>query len=131
VKTILILEDEQDVRESISYYFEDRLWQPLQVESAEQALELLRTVTPDAAVVDVRLPGIDGNDFIRKASQLSPITVFVICTGSLEYCVPPDMERLPGVSNHLFKKPLARITKMEKEILLLLQSFHRKETGNE
>jgi CheY-like chemotaxis protein len=67
MKTILILDDEKVVRESFLDYFEDHLWNPVQAESGEQALELLKKESPVVAIVDVRLPGMDGNVFIRKS----------------------------------------------------------------
>ena len=41
MKTILILDDEQAVRESFSDYFEDRQWHTILAESGEQALKLI------------------------------------------------------------------------------------------
>ncbi|MDM8542898.1 response regulator [Desulfococcaceae bacterium HSG9] len=131
MKTILILDDEQAVRDSFADYFEDRLWQTIQVESAEEALELLETESPDAAIVDVRLPGMDGNDFIRKAYRRSPKTVFVICSGSPEYLVPADLMKLSCVSNHLFKKPVTRMADLEKEVFQMIEYMHEKENKNE
>ncbi len=125
MKTILILDDEQDVRNSFADYFEDCLWLSVQAESAEEALDMLATESPDAAIVDVRLPGMDGNDFIRKACQYSPKTVFVICSGSPEYLVPPDLMELPCVSNRLFKKPVTRMADMEKAVLQTIEYINR------
>jgi len=131
MKTILIIDDEQAVRDSFVDYFEDCLWHPVQAESAEEALALLKDESPDAAVVDVRLPGMDGNDFIRKAYQGSPKTAFVICTGSPEFRVPPDLMKLPRVSNRLFKKPVARMADLEKAILQIIRYIYGKENDNE
>jgi len=131
VKTILILDDEQAVRNSFADYFEDNLWQPLEVESAEEALDMLETESIDAAIVDVRLPGMDGNDFIRNAYRSCPKTVFVICSGSPEYLVPPDLLKLPRVSNHLFKKPVTRMADLEKEVLRTIEDINRKDGKDE
>jgi len=131
MKTILILDDEQAVRNSFADYFEDRLWRPVQAESAEEALELIETESPDAAVVDVRLPGMDGNDFIRKACRRNQETAFVICTGSPEYIVPLDLQDFPCVSNRLFKKPVTRMIDLEKTILQTIEYIHEKEIDDE
>ncbi len=131
MKTILILDDEQAVRNSFADYFEDNLWLPLQAKSAEEALELLETESLDAAIVDVRLPGMDGNDFIRNAYRRSLKTVYVICSGSPEYCVPPDLMELPCVSNRLFKKPVNRMADLEKEVLRTIEYINRKEIKGE
>ena len=46
MNTILILDDEQAVRQSLVDYFEDILWNTVQAESAEEALELLKQEKP-------------------------------------------------------------------------------------
>ncbi|PCH61150.1 MAG: response regulator, partial [Gammaproteobacteria bacterium] len=69
MNTILILDDEDVVRQSFVDYFEDNLWRVVQAETAEQALDLLETEQPEVALVDIRLPGIDGDEFIREAIE--------------------------------------------------------------
>lgn len=121
MKRILILDDEPAVRQSFMDYFEDRLWFPVQAGSGEEALALLMQERQMAAIVDVRLPGMDGNDFIRSASLLYPSMGFVVCTGSPEYHLPPDLQDLANVSNRIFKKPIRDLMELESEALRLIQ----------
>lgn len=116
MNTIMILDDERVLREAFAAYFEDRLWQPILAESAEEALQLLETETPAAVLVDIRLPGMDGDDFIRKACQLEHKMAFVICTGSPEYIVPSDLGECTQVADQIFRKPVARLVDLENEI---------------
>jgi len=121
MKTILILDDEQIVRDSLSDYFEDRLWRSVQAQSAEEALELLENESPDAVVVDVRLGGMDGDVFIRTARVKYPKLAFVICTGSPAYAVPDDLQGLTQVSTNLFKKPVVVMADLEADILQVIE----------
>ncbi len=125
IKTVLIVDDETFIRQSFSDYFEDHLWQTLQAESGEQAMEILEKESPEGAVVDIRLGGMDGDDFIRKAYKKKPKMAFVICTGSPEYDVPADLLKLPCVSNHLFRKPVTDMTELEMELLLLIAGINK------
>ena len=127
MKTILILDDEPAVRQSIADFFEDCLWWPIQAGSAEEALQLLATEVPAAAVVDVRLPGMDGNTFIREVWQRGIKMAFVICTGSPEYDMPEDLLALPFVSDQLYKKPVTNMADMEREILHLIELVEQME----
>ncbi len=127
MKTILILDDERIVRDSFADYFEDRLWRAVRAQSAEQALELLESESPDAVVVDVRLSGMDGDAFIREACVKKPEMAFVICTGSPTYNVPDDLLELPQVSNYLFLKPVIVMADMEEDILRIIE--HMKKRG--
>lgn len=120
MKTILILDDEQVVRHSFVDYFEDNLWRVFQAESAEDALVLLETMPSNAAIVDMRLPGMDGNAFIRQAHHRYPEMVFVICTGSPEYRVPDDLLLLSRVSSRLYRKPVKDIGEIEREVIKLM-----------
>ena len=112
-KTVLIVDDETFVRQSLVDYFEDRLWRTLAAESGERALEILDGESPSGAIVDIRLGGMDGNTFIRRATVKRPDLVFVICTGSPEYEVPADLLALPCVCNTIHRKPVINISDLE------------------
>ena len=121
VKTILILDDESAVRRSFCDFFEDHLWEPVPAASGEEALALLQQhLQPLAAIVDVRLPGIDGNEFIRQASQLRTPMKFVVCTGSPEYLIPDDLRQVAGLCPRVFTKPVIDMQELEREINRLI-----------
>ncbi len=131
MKTILILDDEQVLRDAYVDYFEDYLWEPISAGSAEEALELLESISPAAAVVDVRLPGMDGSEFIRRVLKQNSSIAFVICTGSPEYIVPPDLLGFPCVSERLFKKPIANLAVVEEEIQRIVRQIEGMENEDD
>ncbi|MCB1760060.1 MAG: response regulator [Gammaproteobacteria bacterium] len=120
MQSILVLDDEPIVRQSLVDYFEDRAWDPLEADSGEAALLLLENGQPDAAIVDIRLPGMDGNEFIRSACRRYPRMVFLICTGSPEFTVPQDLQAEPNVCNEIFRKPVDDLARLESETLRLI-----------
>ena len=122
VKKVLFVDDEINIRQSFADYFEDNLWETLQAENGEQALEILRTEAPQGAVVDIRMGGMDGNAFIREAYEKNPDLNFIICTGSPEYDVPPDLKALPRVSDTLFRKPVANLSELELTLSRLIET---------
>ncbi len=123
-KTILLVDDETNIRQSFADYFEDNLWIALQAENGEQALELLETQSPDGAVVDIRMGGMDGHAFIRSAYTKKPDMGFIICTGSPEYDVPADLKEKMRVSNTLFRKPVANMEELEQTLTSLIDEIH-------
>jgi YesN/AraC family two-component response regulator len=127
LKTVLIVDDEAIIRQSFVDYFEDRLWRPLQAEGGERALELMQVESPDGVVVDIRLKGMDGDDFIREAYRKKPKTAFVICTGSPEYDIPADLLKLSGVSEHIFRKPVTDMAELEKTLIRLITNIETKQ----
>ena len=116
MKALLILDDEQILREAFAAYFEDRSWQPIIAANAEEALQILIGQSPAAVLVDIRLSGMGGNEFIRKARMLYPNLAFVIYTGSHEYEIPPDIREYPQVSPRVFRKPISNLVELENEI---------------
>ena len=66
-KHFLILDDEESIRQSIAAYMEDDGYIVFQAGSGEEALEIVKNNVIDEAVVDIRLPGMDGNTFMIEA----------------------------------------------------------------
>ncbi len=119
-KKLLIIDDDHIVRESLICFFEDKGWQVTAFSTAEKGLNFLQQLDPAAAIVDIRLPGLDGNVFMREALKMLPQLVILVCTGSPEYSLPHELQSVPNVSNHIFFKPVSNMEKFEAEILRLL-----------
>ncbi len=115
-RAVLILDDDEIVRQSLTGFFEDRGWRVLSTGTAEEARDLLKRESPEGAVVDIRLPGMDGNEFMRAASGTHPRLACVICTGSPEYRPPTAVAALPQVSEKVFAKPVADLRTLEREL---------------
>ena len=123
---ILIVDDELFVRQSFADFLEDCLWAPVTAESGEQALGILAETEIDAAIVDIRLGGMIGEEFIRQALPVYPDIVFIICTGSPEYIIPSDLIKSGRVSPQLFSKPVSELSKIDTELKRLLGRDERK-----
>ncbi len=103
---ILIVDDDVSIRESLGAYFEDEGFEVHSEESAEDALHIMEDRTFDVAVVDLRLPAMDGAEFIRRAHRFWPDVCYLIFTGSARFELPEDLKALPCVSNTVYQKPL-------------------------
>lgn len=104
--TILVLDDDLHVRESVVIGLEDEGFMVYQAESSEVAFRVLDTVQIDLTIVDLRLPGMDGIEFITGAIQLWPDLKYIIYTGSPEFNISPEFNSEPNVSKTIFLKPL-------------------------
>jgi DNA-binding NtrC family response regulator len=129
--TVLILDDDTAVRESLMYYFEDREWRVLPAATAEDALDLLEREAPDGAVVDIRLPGMDGDAFIRKAIALRPQMCCVISTGSAAYHTPSDVAMHPNVADIVCHKPVQDLSTIENLLLHMIEQVNEKSDQDE
>ena len=64
-----------------------------------QALSILAAVRPDVIVLDLKMPRMDGMDFLRRLSRLSPRPSVIVCSGAFTEAERPH---IPGV--HLAAK---------------------------
>ena len=104
-RLFLILDDEESIRQSIAAFMEDEGYLVFQAESSEEALEIVRTHPIDDAVVDIRLPGHDGNTFMLEAKKIRPNIKFVVHTGSADYIPPKAIQELGVTPDKVLIKP--------------------------
>jgi DNA-binding response OmpR family regulator len=64
--TIMIVDDEEQLRRSLSDYLGARKFRVLEAGTAEEAIETLQSESPDLVILDVKMPGIGGLGFLRK-----------------------------------------------------------------
>jgi len=67
--SILVVEDEEDLRNIIIYNLEREGYQAVGIETGEQGLQQATTVKPDLIILDLMLPGMNGLDVCRKIKQ--------------------------------------------------------------
>ncbi len=65
-KRVLVIDDEPDVRAVVSACFEDIAgWHVTTADSGQAGLDTVNANPPDAIVVDMMMPGMDGLAFVR------------------------------------------------------------------
>lgn len=64
--TILVVEDDPDIQELLSYSLAKEGWTVVMSSSGEEGLSALPASNPDCVVLDIMLPGIDGLEVLRK-----------------------------------------------------------------
>lgn len=111
---VLVLDDEPDIRESLAAYLEDCGFSILSVGSGEEALSALEGVF--AAIVDIRLRGMDGLTFIKKAHALRPDIHFLIHTGSTEFQLDEELRALGLTDSQVLFKPVLDIRIFDRAI---------------
>ena len=86
---LLIVEDEETLRESLTRVFTREGYQVTAVNSAEPALELFEEGSFDLILTDIILPGITGIELLKRVKETAPDQVVIIMTAyaSLETAV--------------------------------------------
>ena len=105
---VLIVDDEYLIATSLQAFLEDEGIVATSAKSGEEAIELLKENSRyDVCIMDIRLPGMDGNSAMLSIHEMCPDIRFIVHTGSVNYIVPDDLQ-VSGIRvNHLFRKPLS------------------------
>jgi len=77
---ILIVDDEQGMRQLLSLVFGRAGHQVRAAENGRRAVEMLRETTADLIVSDVRMPDMGGIELLRAARELAPDVAVVMMT---------------------------------------------------
>lgn len=103
---VLVIDDEPAICASLSAFLEDYGFQASTAESAEEALDLMKSNTYDVCIVDMRLPGMSGEDLILQAKERYPNQQHIIYTGSISYNLSEKLKELGMRPEHVFLKPI-------------------------
>lgn len=119
-QAILVVDDEAPVRISLAAYLEDEGFCVRVADSAEHALEQLGLEPPALAVVDLRLPGMDGAALILEMAKRFPGMSFLIHTGSTRFSLSNELKAVGLRDEHIFFKPILDMSEMVGKIRALL-----------
>ncbi len=108
---VLIVDDEELIASSLQIFLQDEGFRAIAVQSGEAALQIVREESDVAVcIMDMRLPGMDGNATIRAIQDVRPNVKYLVHTGSVNYGVPADLKSMGIKEEHLFRKPLTDMT---------------------
>jgi len=128
---ILIVEDDERLAEIFRDFIGELGYQPIVVGSAEAALEALPTARPDTILLDLRLPGMSGVEFLSlsavRDSEVPVVVVSGVATevearaclklGALDFIRKPvTLERLGQVLAYLRPFALSRHQRGERPL---------------
>uniref|UniRef100_A0A7C4ETW7 Response regulator n=1 Tax=Desulfomonile tiedjei TaxID=2358 RepID=A0A7C4ETW7_9BACT len=118
---VLMVDDEEDFVQTLAERMKMRDLSPELALSGEQALQAVKDDVPDVMVLDLKMPGIDGMEVLRRVRQAYPQVQVVILTGhgsekdeaeakrlgAFAYLQKPvDMEKLVRTLREAYKKKL-------------------------
>ncbi|MDA0748312.1 MAG: sigma-54 dependent transcriptional regulator [bacterium] len=139
---ILIVDDEQVVRESLYEWFTEDGYPVDTAADGKQALNMLQESAWDILLIDIKMPGMDGMELQQKIKQIDPSIVIIIMTayasvdtavqalkeGAFDYVTKPfdpdDLENL--INNAAERQHLARENRRLKQTI---ESISKSEMG--
>jgi DNA-binding NtrC family response regulator len=78
---LLVVDDELIVRDSLDKWFREEGYDVTVAESAQNALTKMAAKRFDLALVDIKMPGIDGVELQRRMREIDPEMLVIIMTG--------------------------------------------------
>ncbi len=75
---VLIIEDVKEMSDLVAMYLGKEGMSVKQAESAEDALALLETYSPDIVILDLNLPGMDGFEFLHQFRKTNNVPVIIV-----------------------------------------------------
>ena len=81
MKHILIVDDEDSIRQSLEGILEDEGFRTSFAATGEECLNLIQIEDPDLILLDIWMPGIDGLETLKKIKQTRPHQLVVMMSG--------------------------------------------------
>lgn len=79
--SVLVVDDEEGIRESLSGIFEDEGYEVITAETGEEALRVLKSNLVDLIFLDIWLPGRDGMDILEEIKTVKNYLPVVMISG--------------------------------------------------
>ena len=100
--TILLVDDESDIRQFIKHLLEDSRYRVLEANDGIPALEIFKNEKPDLVVSDINMPKMNGIELSEEILKIDKSAKIIITSGIDVYKVP---DKNSGVAK-FFGKPL-------------------------
>ena len=75
---VLVCDDEQQILRALRVILRDAGFEAVPASNAEEALDAAAVARPDAAIIDLVLPNVDGFELVRRLREWSDIPVIVL-----------------------------------------------------
>ncbi len=81
IENILIIDDEPLMRNFLLESLKRKGYEAVAVESGEKALPLIELRSFDMIITDLKMPGLNGMEILKKVKEISPHTLVIVMTG--------------------------------------------------
>ncbi len=109
--TVLVIDDDVDIVESIREVLEDEGYSVVTARNGEEALQLLTNVTPSVILLDLAMPRMDGGEF--RELQLRSPTLATIPTIVMSAADRTPEKAAPLEPHECLVKPIKLATLLE------------------
>jgi len=101
-QSLLIVDDDQTLRERIARAFIGRGYEVRMASDAAEAVKLAKEDSPEMAIVDLKMPGPSGLEVVRDLKEIDSSTKVIVLTGYGSIATAIEAVKL-GAANYLSK----------------------------
>jgi len=119
--TILIIDDEKNIRRSLEMILESEHYTISTAENGQEGLKALRDKPADVVLLDLLMPDLSGLDVLKEAKKIFPETVFIMMSG--HGTIEQAVEAIKCGAYDFIEKPLTK----EKILVTVRNALAQKE----
>ena len=112
---LLAIDDEQEFTNLMQNYFGPRGFQVLVAHAGDDGLRLAQKEKPEICIIDLKMPGMHGDEVLKKIKETLPNTKCIMVTAS-EGEGKTRAHLLEMGACDCFEKPLSSISDLEQTI---------------
>ncbi|MDR1278573.1 MAG: response regulator transcription factor [Treponema sp.] len=101
---ILIIEDERELADLVSWYLQKDGFDPRTAESAEEGFAIVEDWKPELIILDINLPGMDGFEFLQKFRRSYSTPVLIVSARNSD---EDQISGLGGGADEYIAKPFS------------------------
>jgi FixJ family two-component response regulator len=102
--TVVVVDDDISVRESLELLIQNEGWEPALFESAQEFLTRLPTVVPSCLILDVNLPDLSGLDIQQRITDEKSSIPIIFITGYGD--IPTSVRAMKAGAAEFLTKPI-------------------------
>lgn len=77
---ILVIDDDQSIRKTLTNYLKKQNYEVLSADNGISGIEIAKNEIPDIVITDIRMPGADGFEVLKKVKEIDPHIHVIIIT---------------------------------------------------
>ncbi|WP_270180403.1 response regulator [Alkalihalobacillus sp. CinArs1] len=102
-KKILIVDDQYGIRILLNEIFQKEGYQTYQAANGVQALDIVKNEDPDLVILDMKIPGMDGLEILKRIKKMEARALVIIMTAYGELDMIHEAMDLGAITH--FPKP--------------------------
>lgn len=98
---ILVAEDEADLRDILKVTLEQEGYRVILASDGDEAIKKIEKKLFQVALIDIKMPGVNGKELVSKIKQINPLMPIVVVTGSPDF--KEEMSLKKQVYEYIYK----------------------------